>query len=83
MATDRITIRIDPALRRELGERASAKGKRESEVVREALREYFTAHGARETCYDVALRAGIVGIVKTAPSDISTNRKYFKGFGRR
>jgi len=81
--TYRITIRIDPTVRRELEERASAKKKGQSEIVREALKEYFTAHPAGQTRYDVAARAGVVGIVKTAPSDMSTNRKYFKGFGRR
>ena len=83
MATERITIRIDRQLRRELKERASAKGKRASDVVREALKEYFAAHATGETCYDLALKAGIVGIVKTAPPDMSRNRKYLKGFGGR
>jgi predicted transcriptional regulator len=83
VATYRITIRIDPTVRRELEERASAKKKGQSEIVREALKEYFTAHPAAQTCYDAAVRAGVVGIVNTVPFDMSINRRYFKGFGRR
>ncbi len=82
MATNRISIRISAKLRRELEQQAWANGKRESDVVREALEEYFNARGSRETCYDVALRAGLIGVAKNAPRDLSTNRKYFKGFGR-
>ncbi len=82
MASDRISIRIDPKLRRKLEEEAFANGQRESDVVREALKKYFSARGARETCYEVALRAGVIGAAKNAPRDLSTNRKYFRGFGR-
>ncbi len=82
MATDRMSIHINPKLRRKLREEASANGKRESDIVREALEDYFKARSTRETCYEVALRTGIIGIVKDAPPDVSTNRKYFKGFGR-
>lgn len=82
MATNRISIRIKPRLRRRLEEEASINGKRESDVVREALEEYLAARGSHETCYDIALKTGVIGAVGDAPPDLSTNRKYFKGFGR-
>ncbi len=81
MATNRISISISPRLRRELEQEASATGKRESEVVREALEQYLAGRGARETSYDIALRTGVIGVVKDAPAGLSTNRKYFKGLG--
>ncbi len=34
-----------------------------------------------ESCYDIALRTGIIGLVEDAPRDLSTNPKYFEGFG--
>ncbi len=82
MASDRISIRIDPKFRRKLEAEAFANGQRKSDVVREALKEYFSARGAHETCYEAALRAGVIGAAKNAPRDLSTNRKYFRGFGR-
>ncbi len=81
MATDRICVRISPSLRRKLQQQASASGKRESDVVREALEQYLAARRVQETCYDVALRSGVIGVVKDAPAALSTNRKYFKGLG--
>ena len=32
-------------------------------------------------CYDLALQSGIIGMIKDGPSDLSTNPKYFAGFG--
>ena len=33
------------------------------------------------TCYDLAQKAGMIGVLKDAPSDLSTNREHFQGFG--
>ena len=33
------------------------------------------------TCYDLARRLGIVGLIRSSPRDLYTNRKYFRGFG--
>ena len=82
MASGRITIRISPHLRRRLEEEASMNGKRESDVVREALEKHL-AQAGRETCYDLARKLGLIGCLKKAPPDLSTNRKYFEGFGRK
>ncbi len=82
MAVSRISVRIDTNLRRRLKEEASRNGKKESDVVREALEAYFASRRKPETCYDVALRMGIIGMIKNAPRDLSTNPKYFKGFGK-
>ncbi len=83
MATDRLSVRIDAKLRRQLEEESSNRGKREAELVREALEEYLGREGARESFYDVAKKRGVLGLVKNAPADLSTNRKYFKKFGRK
>ena len=82
MASDRMTIRIDPKLRRRIRERAWGDGKSESDVVRQALHEYVRNTKKSESAYDIALRIGLIGSVKNAPPDLSTNKKYFKDFGK-
>ena len=82
MATDRISIRVSPQIRRGLHEQASLKGRKESEVVREALETYLVERGGSLTCYDLALKAGLIGAARNAPRDLSTSRKHFRGFGR-
>jgi hypothetical protein len=51
-------------------------------VIREALEQYLAAPEKGESFYDVAQRAGLLGSVKGLPPDLSTNKKYFEGFGR-
>ena len=77
MATDRISIRISPQLRRGLEEQACLSGKRVSDTVREALEAYFADRGSSATCYDLALRAGLIGAARNAPRNLSTQRKHF------
>jgi metal-responsive CopG/Arc/MetJ family transcriptional regulator len=82
MATHRISVRVSPKLRQRLKHEAAAKRKRPSDVVRDALERYLNERTTPETCYDVAVRTGFLGVAKKAPPDLSTNRKYLKGFGR-
>ena len=81
MATDRISIRVNPQLRRGLHEQASLNGKKDSELVREALETYLVERGSSVTCYDLALKAGLIGAARNAARDLSTLRKHFRGFG--
>lgn len=41
----------------------------------------ISSNGETPTCYDVARKARIIGMVKDAPPDLSTNKKYLEGFG--
>ena len=34
------------------------------------------------TCYDLAQKAGMIGALKDAPTDLSTNPDHFQGFGQ-
>ncbi len=69
-------------------ELAHISGMAPVDVVREALEEYVARRGngnatdKGETLYDRAKRAGLVGCLNGAPSDLSTNPKYMEGFGR-
>jgi len=82
MATNRLSIRIRPKLRQELRGLSSATGRRDSQIVREALEEYLNSNGKRETCFDIARRSGLIGVVEDAPRDLSTNPRHLRGFGR-
>ena len=78
---DRINVRLDPQLKEQLEAAARAEGVRPSDVVREALREHLKARAPQPSCLDIARRIGVVGVYTDAPSDLSTNKEYFEGFG--
>ena len=82
MASNRITVRIPETLTARLRSRSKAKGSTESDLVREALEKYLAAPTGNRTAYELAEDAGIIGSVKNAPKDLSTNRRHFKGFGK-
>jgi predicted DNA-binding protein len=82
MASNRITVRVPQALTARLRNRSRAEGTTESELVREALENYLGNSGIERSAYDLAEEAGIIGFVRNAPRDLSTNPRYLKGFGK-
>ena len=82
MSSPRVSIRLDPALHRELTELARSTGRSESDVLREALRRHLKRRSGNGNCYDLARRARIIGAAKGLPPDLSTARKHFEGFGK-
>jgi predicted DNA-binding protein len=82
VASQRISVRVPGGIARRLKERSRATGTRESQVVREALEQYLSQSRKEETTYDLLLGAGLIGCVRDAPKDLSTNKRYFKGFGK-
>lgn len=81
--TRRISVRIGHDLYRRLKEAVSFNSRSASGIVREALEAYLAHRPKQETCYDIARRLGVIGMIKDAPRDMSTNPKYFKDFGRK
>jgi predicted DNA-binding protein len=81
MSSDRITIRVPQALGQRLRSRSRLKGQTESELVREALESYLGQSGGERPAYELAEEAGLIGCVRRAPKDLSTNSLYFEGFG--
>jgi metal-responsive CopG/Arc/MetJ family transcriptional regulator len=79
---ERINVRVDERLKKELEAEAREKGVRPSEIVREALEEHLRKRRPRESAYDLAKRLGIIGVYKDAPPDLSTNPEHMEGFGR-
>lgn len=79
--SQRISVRIPATLGKELRRRATLRGRPESELMREALEKYL-AEPAPKSAYDLAKAAGMIGCAKGLPPDLSTNKKYFEGFGK-
>jgi hypothetical protein len=51
-------------------------------VVRSALRDYLVRQGSFYSAYELAKEAGLIGCVRQASKDFSTNRRHFEGFGK-
>lgn len=82
MSSQRITIRISESLVKRLKKHAGMRRRSESALVREALDNYLAETPAPSSAYDLAREAGLIGCVRQGPSDLSTNRKHFVGFGK-
>lgn len=74
------------------GQPAEQPGRSIKELVAEALARLREEQSSQlnpaaspeneETAYDAAERLGLIGCVKDAPSDLSTNPKHLEGFGQ-
>lgn len=86
-----MNVELDPKDERDLEALARETGKDPGELLRELLHEALvqrkdngvgaTSEAGEESCYDAACRAGLIGVIKGGPSDLSTNPKYMEGFG--
>jgi predicted DNA-binding protein len=81
MKDHRISVRLSQETRRRLRAAARRRGTRESDLIRKAVEVQLTAEETSLTAYDHAKKAGLIGMVKGTVRDLSTNRKYFEGFG--
>ena len=81
MKESRITVRLPASLRQRLRAAATRSGTRESDLVRGAVERQLAAEDDALTAHQRAKKAGIVGLVKGAPPDLSTNPEHFNGFG--
>ena len=81
MKDERITVRFPAELRRRLKIAARRTGSRESDLVRGAVQRQFAAEDEALTAYERAKRAGLIGAVRGAIPDLSTNPVHLDGFG--
>jgi hypothetical protein len=51
-------------------------------VVRESLEVFLSPVGTERSAYEVADELGLIGCVRKARKDLSSNRKYLKEFGK-
>lgn len=82
MASHRITVRVPKTLGTLLRDRSRAKGQTPSDLVRVALETYLGRGDSQYSAYELAEQAGLIGCVRRAPKDLSTNRRHFEGFGK-
>ncbi len=87
----RIICRITEKLDSDLQQLTVALERSEAQIIRQALEDFILKVKAQngESWYDSAIRYGILrsGTLKNKnlaklPSDLSTNKKYFEGFGQ-
>ncbi len=83
MDSHRITVRVSKTLGDLLKNRSRVKGQTPSEVVRVALENYLGKERGGHSAYELAKAAGLIGCMRRAPADLSTNRRHFEGFGKR
>lgn len=81
MKSVRITVRLPIELRQRLKAAAHRGGTRESDLVRAAVERQLAAEDQGLTALERLKKAGLIGIVRGAPRDLSTNRKHMEGFG--
>lgn len=76
-----ISIKLPPPLARQVKAEAERTRRSRSEVIREALREKFSAsrRGRRPTMAEAM--ADIEGILE-GPIDLASNPKHLEGYGR-
>ena len=83
MASQRITVRVPKALGTLLRDRSRAKGQTPSDLVRVALETYLVRGENPRSAYDLAEETGLIGCVRRAPKDLSTNPRFFETFGKK
>jgi hypothetical protein len=80
-------IALSPEQKRLLARLAEQTGRRWDELLAEAIatieRDQPGARDEQESVYEALVRLGVLGCVKDAPPDLSTNPKYMEGFGQR
>jgi len=81
MKSDHITMRLPAELRQRLKDAAHRAGMHESEFVRAAVESKLAAEDHDVTAYERARKAGLIGCVRGASADLTTNPKHFDGFG--
>jgi hypothetical protein len=79
---ERINVRVDESLKRELEAEAREKGVRPSDIVRQVLEQHARERSPRPNARELAERLGILGCAKGLPADLSTNPEHMEGFGR-
>jgi hypothetical protein len=76
-----LSLKLPDLLDQELSARARRKGTTKSAIVREAIEGYLHSDSPPPSSSALALAGDLVGCLE-GPGDLSTNKDYFKDFGR-
>ncbi len=82
MASQRISVRVPASLGTRIRQSSRIKGQTPSDVVRLALENYLVKENSPGSAYELAQAAGLIGCVRRAPKDLSTDPRHFEGFGQ-
>lgn len=77
-----LSLRVPKELDRKLSAVAKHRGMRKSVVVREALERHLDESREIRKGSFLDLAGDLVGCVKDAPADLSSNPKHLDGYGR-
>jgi metal-responsive CopG/Arc/MetJ family transcriptional regulator len=77
-----LSIKVPAALDRKIEAAVKRRGMRKSGMVREALERYLDETHAGQKGSFLELAGDLVGCVKEAPADLSSNPKRLRGYGR-
>jgi len=83
MTTRRIAVRVPEALGAKIRQLSRVTGRTPSDLIRLALEDYLEKEPVRGSAYEAAEAAGLIGCVSRGPKDLSANRRYFEGFGKK
>lgn len=81
MTAKRLTVRLPEPLLEQLSELSQTSGTSQSQIVRDALKQFLAALSSGPSCYDLGLKAGWIGCFDSGLGDLSTNPRYMEGFG--
>jgi predicted DNA-binding protein len=81
MKDHRVTVRFPAELRQKLKDAAHRTRTRESELVRGAVERQLAAEEEALTAYEHVRKAGLIGAVRGAAPDLSTNPRHLDKFG--
>jgi predicted DNA-binding protein len=76
-----VTLKLPAALALRLKQAVARRGTTQSKVIREALEAHLGAtSGTGQSCLDLA--RDLAGSIRGGPSDLSSNKRHLKGYGR-
>jgi metal-responsive CopG/Arc/MetJ family transcriptional regulator len=78
---DTLTLKVPEFLKEQLNTFAKKKGLNRSEIIRDALAEYFSKNDSYRQGSFYDLSKDIAGSIN-APSDLSINKRHLDGYGR-
>jgi hypothetical protein len=81
MKDDRITVRLCAELSGRLRRAGRSAGTPVAGLVREALEQQSATGSGEVSAFEHAKRTGLIGAVRGASRDLSTNPKHLDGFG--
>jgi len=75
-----ISVRLSNTLAALLRSRSRAEEQTASDLVSVALATYLGREFSSHSAYKLARKAGLIGCVRRAPKDLSTNRQHIESF---